>query len=230
MKKILVMVLCLAVVLSLAACGQSKQAEVVDNVDPENNNIVIETPPAIVSGTEPTPEYPAVSVLPTTVPTTVPSVVPTVVPSPSTAPSDNTGTGTGGNGGTTGGNGGNTDTGRNSQSYRATISQKEIDNGKTYYVTGDGVNFREGPGTQYKIIESLEKGTKVTVVGNEGGWAKVWYNDYVGYMSANYLSTTAPDGSEEAVVVSDTPAPSTDPVPTTVPTEAPPPDVIVIEP
>ena len=51
MKKILALILAMALVLALAACGETKEAEVVENVDPNNNNIVIETPPAVVSGT-----------------------------------------------------------------------------------------------------------------------------------------------------------------------------------
>ena len=36
-------------ILGLAACGDTQQADVVENVDPEDNSVVIETPPAIVS-------------------------------------------------------------------------------------------------------------------------------------------------------------------------------------
>ena len=50
MKKLLTLLLALAMLLALAACGETKEADVVANVDPENNSVVIETPPAIVSG------------------------------------------------------------------------------------------------------------------------------------------------------------------------------------
>ena len=67
MKKILTLILVLGMILALAACGDTKQADVVENVDPVNNSVVIETPPAIVSGPDtPTETYPAVNALPTT--------------------------------------------------------------------------------------------------------------------------------------------------------------------
>ena len=77
MKKILTLILVLGMILALAACGDTKQADVVENVDPVNNSVVIETPPAIVSGPDtPTETYPAVNALPTTAPTTAPGLIP----------------------------------------------------------------------------------------------------------------------------------------------------------
>ena len=54
-------------------------------------------------------------------------------------------------------------------------------------VTGNRVNFRKGPGTNYSVITSLNKGTKVGYISENNGWAKVNYNGTIGYMSANYI-------------------------------------------
>ena len=56
-------------------------------------------------------------------------------------------------------------------------------------VTGSGVNFREGPGTGYNVIECLPKGTVVSVNGlYNNSWYAVSYNGRDGFISAGYLS------------------------------------------
>jgi len=59
---------------------------------------------------------------------------------------------------------------------------------KTGIITEDAVNFRAGPDTTYKILSQLSKGTKVTVVANEGDWFKVSYNDATGWVNGNYIT------------------------------------------
>ena len=54
-------------------------------------------------------------------------------------------------------------------------------------VTGNRVNFRKGPGTNYSVITSLNKGTKVGYISESNGWAKVNYNGTIGYISVNYI-------------------------------------------
>lgn len=50
----------------------------------------------------------------------------------------------------------------------------------TVTVTPDiGLNVRSGPGTQYKIVKAVTKGTKLTVIGKSGAWYKVGNNQYV---------------------------------------------------
>ena len=50
----------------------------------------------------------------------------------------------------------------------------------TVTVTPDiGLNIRSGPGTQYKIVKAVTKGTKLTVIGKSGAWYKVGNNQYV---------------------------------------------------
>ena len=52
-------------------------------------------------------------------------------------------------------------------------------------VTGNGVNFRSGPGTGYNIYACLPRGTFVTVDSAEGSWYKITYNGVTGYMSSD---------------------------------------------
>ena len=54
-------------------------------------------------------------------------------------------------------------------------------------VTGSSVNFRKGPGTNYGVIRSLSRGTKVGYISESNGWAKINHNGTIGYMSASYL-------------------------------------------
>ncbi|GAA0105426.1 C40 family peptidase [Paraclostridium sordellii] len=66
-------------------------------------------------------------------------------------------------------------------------------------VTGNRVNFRKGPGTNYSVITSLNKGTKVGYISESNGWAKVNYNGTIGYMSANYIGVVdSNSGSDES--------------------------------
>ena len=56
-------------------------------------------------------------------------------------------------------------------------------------VTGNEVNMRSGPGTNYEVIDCLEKGATVTV--NDCSnyyWYNVTYNGKTGFMSSYYLS------------------------------------------
>ena len=227
MKKILTVLLVLGMILALAACGGTKQADVVENVDPANNSVVIETPPAIVSGPDtPMETYPSVNALPTTAPTTVPDPSSANAPAPVTAPGG-TGTGTG-EGGTGEGTGDGTGTEASPEPtedpglpYNATVTQFEINHGKEGYVVRaeNGVFFRVGPGTEYEIICGLKIGTPVLIVDEmTSGWCKVVYNDDVGFIYGSYLSYTNP---LDPVIVTESPAPST------APTDAP---VVVIVP
>lgn len=67
-------------------------------------------------------------------------------------------------------------------------------------VTGSGVNVRSGPGTNYRQIDCLDKGTVVTVTDRSNAdWYAISYNGTTGFMSSRYLSITD-DNSSSAVV------------------------------
>lgn len=64
---------------------------------------------------------------------------------------------------------------------------------KTMYVTANsGLNVRSGPGTNYKIVSGLSKGTKVIVYEEKSNWAKIGTDRWV---CSDYLSDTKPGGT-----------------------------------
>ena len=234
MKKILALILAMALVLALAACGETKEAEVVENVDPNNNNIVIETPPAVVSGTGNnagtyTPDTSLPSAAPTTVPTSAPTSVPPATAVPTAAP-DGTTTTTDGSTTEGGDNADGNETGSKEDGYedfKSSITNYEKTHGKDGYVNGDGVRLRVGPGVQYKTICFLDKNTKLLIVDElASGWCKIWYSDQIGYMYGRYVSLKP---IEDTPVVPDTtPSPTPAHSATPKPTEAPE-DPVVVE-
>lgn len=209
MKRLLILLLALAMLAGLAACGEVKQAEVVENVEPVNDTIVIETPPAMVNGPEaPANTYLPVSILPTTapsatpVPITTPEPILAPTPSPTPAPS-----------GQTAPDGGTPqqkpveyadDSGKD---YNPTATQEEKNNAVWGYINANMVNFRVGPGGEYKIYESLPKGTRLKILGTANAeWVKVWYNDYlIGYVAGKYISVGVPN--QDATVITPSPSP-----------------------
>lgn len=61
---------------------------------------------------------------------------------------------------------------------------------KIMYTTGDPiVNIRKGPGTNYEKIGTLPKGSKVEVVQESNGWAKIKFNNGYAYVSIGYLTS-----------------------------------------
>ena len=94
--------------------------------------------------------------------------------------------------------------------YNATATQEEKNNAVPGYITGDGVNFRVGPGKGYKVYESLPKGTQIKILAKaESGWIKIWYKDYlIGYVSADYVAYGTP--GEDAAILTPSPEPTDD--------------------
>lgn len=209
-KKWTALLLALVMLLVLSACGQKTQNEndVVYDFDQQENIVVVETPPVDVNNNQnvlitpfpaPTQAPAPTEVTPVPAPTPTPAPAPTPTPTPAPTP---------------------TPTQRNSQDYKATATDAEIANGKTGYVTGDGVNFRVGPGSNYKIIDSYEKGKQLLILGTSGGWTKVRIDGVIGYMYSDYVSQVDPTGNNADVTVVDvteTPAPTTAPDPTPTP-------------
>lgn len=54
------------------------------------------------------------------------------------------------------------------------------------------LNVRSGPGTNYKIVTSLKKGSKVTVIATSGSWSKIGTDRWVStaYLSASPVTNT----------------------------------------
>lgn len=58
-------------------------------------------------------------------------------------------------------------------------------------VSGSVVNMRKGPSTSAACVAKLHKNTVLKIVGTSGGWYKVAYNSYTGYIHSDYVSPTA---------------------------------------
>ena len=77
------------------------------------------------------------------------------------------------------------------------------------------LNFRQGPGTNQKIIARLQNGTKVTVISKTNSWYKVKLsNGKVGYVYSSYLAAASTSGTSTAPV---TPVTPVTPTPTPAP-------------
>jgi len=64
------------------------------------------------------------------------------------------------------------------------------------YVTGNGVNIRTGPGTDFNVIYGLNKGAAVDLLGKYDNWYKIKLsNGVIGWMCADYISNEPPEVS-----------------------------------
>lgn len=64
----------------------------------------------------------------------------------------------------------------------------------TVYITGNGVNLREGPGTDYDRVTSANRGDEFKRTGTtDNGWSRLSYNSKDVYVSNSYVSTDKPD-------------------------------------
>lgn len=69
----------------------------------------------------------------------------------------------------------------------------------TMYVrtnTGAGLNLRDQPSDQGKILTSFKPGTAVKVLSKGQGWYKVQVGDQTGYMAGRYLTASLQSGTE----------------------------------
>ena len=57
-------------------------------------------------------------------------------------------------------------------------------------VTGNEVNMRSGPGTNYRVIDCLTRGSSVTVIDRSSSWYAVEYNGSSGFISSAYLDVS----------------------------------------
>lgn len=59
---------------------------------------------------------------------------------------------------------------------------------QTVRITGNSVNVRRGPGTNYDIIGSMQNGDTATYIGKEGDWYQIRRGNVTGYVSATYAT------------------------------------------
>lgn len=58
-------------------------------------------------------------------------------------------------------------------------------------ITGDDVNFRKGPSTDYASLGKLNKDYKVEYISETNSWSKVKYNGQTGYVYSKYVAQTS---------------------------------------
>lgn len=60
---------------------------------------------------------------------------------------------------------------------------------QSYKYTSSNLNYRNGPGTSYKVLTTIPIGTKVKMAEDCAcDWIKVHYNGTIGYVSSKYLT------------------------------------------
>ena len=74
------------------------------------------------------------------------------------------------------------------------------ENSKTMYVTASSIYVRSEPSTSGDIVTSLIKNTDVKVLGEDGDWYKVKYNNFEGYIRKDLLSETKESTTSRANV------------------------------
>jgi len=78
-------------------------------------------------------------------------------------------------------------------------------------INADGVNLRSGPGSNYSILGSFDRGTPVTVGAAMNGWTQVVINGVSGYVYSSYVTSAA--AAAPAPTPEPTPAPVITPTP-----------------
>ncbi len=75
-------------------------------------------------------------------------------------------------------------------------------------INANGVNFRSGPGTNFKVITVLRRSTGVTVLETAKAWNKVKIGSKIGYVSAKFVdnkaNTSAATSNEKKAPVAST--------------------------
>lgn len=81
------------------------------------------------------------------------------------------------------------------------VKETVVEGTKVYYyeVTANGVNYRTQPSTKGKSQGIIPKGTKLTDVTIQNGWAKIKYKTKTYYVSAKYIKKQVKDNSKSVV-------------------------------
>ncbi|HBF6091638.1 TPA: N-acetylglucosaminidase [Clostridioides difficile] len=78
-----------------------------------------------------------------------------------------------------------------SQSNSDNSSQSNDKKNTDKVVNTASLNVRSGPGSTYSKLGKVYKGSKVTVLSESSGWAKINFNNKEAFVVGNYLSTSA---------------------------------------
>ena len=71
-----------------------------------------------------------------------------------------------------------------------------IVNAKTVEITTETLNLRKEPTTDSDIVALISIGDECEVLGEEGDWYKVKYEDYTGYISKEYAKVIGSNEEE----------------------------------
>ena len=159
--------------------------------------------PIVVEDPTPTPtEEPVVEPIPTQEPT--PEPTPTPTPEPTAEPEDPIVIIT-----------------PPTPSTTPTPTPNVAPEGKEGYIDGDYVRFRSGPGTNYSILDTYNRGKELIITGEENGWTACYIDGQNGYVYSQYVKekgseTETPD-PEPSTEPSPAPTPTPTPAPTTTP-------------
>lgn len=77
--------------------------------------------------------------------------------------------------------------------------QKEELN-KTAYISTSGINFREEPNTDSKVLKVFIQNAKITILEETGDWYKIKHNDQIGYVIKTYVSDKKTDTTSRSSV------------------------------
>lgn len=84
--------------------------------------------------------------------------------------------------------------GQNGYVSSDSVSFSETVNSGYVQVTTQPLALRAGAGSMFAELTSIPEGTVLAVTGSYGGWYKVSYQGYVGYVSGAYVSPTTAEG------------------------------------
>ncbi len=75
---------------------------------------------------------------------------------------------------------------KNDNKQESAKKQEELN--KTAYIASSGINFREEPNTDSKVLKVFAENAKITILAEQGEWYKIKHNDQVGYVVKTYVS------------------------------------------
>lgn len=161
----------------------------------------------------PTPkptQNPVIIVIPTPAPSTQPSPSPTPTPTPAPAPTPSPEPTPAPGGGVVviGGDPSPVPSAAPTPEPTPSPSAQPVEE-RSGFINGDYVRFRSGPGTNYSIIETYNRGKALTVTGTVGDWTACVIDRQSGYVYSEYVTL---DEDED---------PGEDPVPTPTPSQTP---------
>lgn len=76
----------------------------------------------------------------------------------------------------------------NKESNTDTKKENTTTLNKTAYISSTGINFREEPNTDSKVLKVFSQNAKITILEEQGTWYKIKHNDQEGYVLKEYVS------------------------------------------